>query len=165
MIRVFFKIKQFIEFSHWIYIKLVWSSWELLYYVLCKILKEFLKVVSNGKITKRQTDIFFQANIHWRNLCFRKVKFFQTSLGSPILYSRFVKKNFFSFSLVGCCTLFLASLCINSSIWSLLFLNVLNNGSYKMLSKLTIKAFVGLVFHCNSFIRSKIIYSLCYFIH
>ena len=56
----------------------------------------------------------------------RFLRFFQSSLGSPIFSSNFFEKNFFFFSLIRRWTVFLASLYINSLMWSLIFLNSLS---------------------------------------
>ena len=93
------------------------------------------------------------------------LRFFQSSLGSPIFSSSFFEKNFF----------FLFNQTLNCVFGFFIyqrtdvkfaFLNFLNSFSLlDMFSKLTIKPFVGLIFYCISFIRSKIIYNLCDFIH
>ena len=92
--------------------------------------KNSLKLLAMERKQKNKLSFYFRQIFHGRVFVLGRpslLRFFQCSLGSTIFYSSFfVKKNFF-FSLIRRWNVFLASLYINSSIWSLLFLNFLNS--------------------------------------
>ena len=92
MKKVFFKIQRLIEFLHWINIKLVWSSW-----FCAKFEKNYLQLLAmereqKNKLSFSFKQIFDEGVFVLGRLSF--LRFYHSSLGSPMFSSSFFEKIF-----------------------------------------------------------------------